>query len=257
MDSAPADQILFVFAHQDDEVAAASRIMYEVASGAEVFCACLTDGSGRGASSAVRDRETIAALTELGVAPERIFFLGSRIPIADGRLPESLEIALQNLERVTSSLRIARMYALAWEGGHQDHDASHLVAVAYAARRGILARCYELPLYRAFAIRRVFRVLAPAPPRETWSHRRLRLREAIRAALLVRHYASQRRSWLGLFPELFIKTVVLRREVLRPVDVTRLRSRPHDGALLYESRFGYPHERFIAVADAFIRLHLR
>jgi hypothetical protein len=49
-------------------------------------------------------------------------------------LVEHLDRALALLEsRVTEP--VDNVWCLAWEGGHQDHDASHLVAVAFAARR--------------------------------------------------------------------------------------------------------------------------
>jgi LmbE family N-acetylglucosaminyl deacetylase len=256
MPSAAADQVLFIFAHQDDEMAMASRILLEHSRGSRIFCVYLTDGSPGKLSAAARNTESLAALTALSVAQSRIFFPGSTIPIRDGTLVERLDPALQQLEEVMRDVRVDTVYCLAWEGGHHDHDASHLVAVAFAARRRIMDRCYELPLYRATLIPRVFRVLSPLPPRESWSRRRIALREALRVVSLVGHYPSQRRTWLGLFPGLFAKLVLLRREVLRPVDVQRLRRRPHPGTLLYESRFGYPGERFFNAADAFLSTHL-
>jgi LmbE family N-acetylglucosaminyl deacetylase len=50
------------------------------------------------------------------------------------------------------------VWTLAWEGGHHDHHAAHLVALAFAAGRG--ARCFEVPLYTGF--RRVGRSFASA-----------------------------------------------------------------------------------------------
>ena len=252
MGPAAADQVLFIFAHQDDEMAAASRILYEHARGAAVLCAYLTDGSLGPASAAVRDGESLAALTELGVDPSRVFFIGSSVPIRDGSLVEHLDAALNRLERAVSGVDIGTVYCLAWEGGHQDHDASHLVAATFAARRGILDRCFEFPLYRASPLPGVFRVLAPLGPRHAWQRRTLALRDAFRIVRLVTHYPSQRRSWLGLFPGLFTKIFILRREAMRTVDVKRLRERPHRKALLYELRFGYPSEKFFAAALPFL-----
>ncbi len=244
------DQVLFIFAHQDDEMAAASRIVYERERGASVHCAFLTDG---GAAAHVRDRESLRALTELGVDASRIHFIGSAVPIADGSLIEHLETALEQLERIMSGLPVTRVYCLAWEGGHHDHDASHLVAVAFAARRDMLERCFELPLYRAATLLPGFRVLSPHRSGAPWKTRRLGLREGIRLVRLVRHYRSQRLTWLGLFPELFLKLVVLRREVWRPAALDRCSSRPHRGRLLYETRFGCSWDRFDAAAAPFIR----
>src|SRR4029079_13639426 len=81
---------------------------------------------------------------------------------------------------------------LAWEGGHQDHDAAHLVALALAIARGV--RCIDFPPY--LGKRRPYRVLARLCIGET---RRLSMREIWRRAMLCWRYPSQRRTWLGLW----------------------------------------------------------
>ena len=77
---------LFVFAHQDDEVGAASRIAFEVARGTAVYCVFLTDGG----APHIRNPESLAVLHRLGIAAHRVAF----IDIADGTLVEHLPTAL-------------------------------------------------------------------------------------------------------------------------------------------------------------------
>lgn len=237
---------MFVFAHQDDEVAAASRILMELRSGAAVSCVFLTDGAAGGVPSQTRDRESTNVLRGLGV--ERIEFVGSRLPIPDGYLVEHLDAALTALRAVTD--RCERVYTLAWEGGHQDHDATHLVSAAFARERG--AECFELMLYRASNA--VFRVFSPLE-REGWQARRIPLRDALRIASLPLRYRSQWRSWVGLYPEVAFKTLVLRRELIRRADPQRVQERPHEGRLFYEIRFKFPWERFSEAAKPFIERH--
>lgn len=232
-------------------MAAASRILFERERGTVVHCAFLTDGR-LSASPPVRDGESLRALTELGVDAAHIAFIGSDLPIADGTLIDHLTIALQELERRMRDVPLAGVYCLAWEGGHHDHDASHLVAVALAARRGLLDRCIELPLYRGARIRPLFRVLAPRAAKATWQRRSLRWRDAFRAVWPVRHYRSQLRSWTGLLPELALKVLLFRREVSRTVDLDRLATRPDVHPMLYEWRFGCSWERFRAAAAPFL-----
>lgn len=242
---------LFVFAHQDDEVAAASRISFEIQRGTDVFCAFLTDGG----APRVRNAESIAALGSLGVAPDHILVPGSEIPIADGTLPGHLNAALDHLERATAGIQVHTVYCLAWEGGHQDHDASHLVAAAFARRRRILDRCFEIPLYRG-AYGPFFRVFSPVDREDGWMMRHLTLREGLSIPVLALHYKSQRRSWLGLFPEVFLKAAILRREVVRRVDPERLRRPPHAGTLFYERRFHVPAAQFAEEVRPFIERYL-
>jgi LmbE family N-acetylglucosaminyl deacetylase len=240
---------LFVFAHQDDEIAAAARIGYLVRSGAAITCVYLTDGEGRRASSAVRDEESRRVLAHLGVDLARVHFAGSQERLPDGALVEHLDRALALLEvRVTEP--VDEVWCLAWEGGHQDHDASHLVAVAFAARRGLLGRTFELPLYRRHPLL-TFQTLAPLHIGKPWSARRLGVREALRILALCRFYRSQRKTWLGLLPTALVRLLTERCEWTRAVDVTRLGQRPHKGPLLYEKRFGVPWETFERHARVF------
>lgn len=248
---------LFVFAHQDDEIAMASRIILEIAERRIVLCIYLTDGRGTGVPTSVRNKESAAVLRSLGVEAAGIFFAGSDGEIPDGLLVENLETALQRLERWTERAEIGTVYSLAWEGGHQDHDASHLVAAAFARRRGILDRCFELPLYRGVpGHSRFFRVLAPMPGGPVWQERRISFLDGWRHSMLCWHYRSQRFSFLGLFPELFLKLAILRRERWRGAEVSRLMNRPHEGPLLYERRFRFPYERFMRAASDFLERHL-
>jgi LmbE family N-acetylglucosaminyl deacetylase len=234
--------VVFLFAHQDDEIAAASRIRFVRARGDAVTCVYLTDGASA-ATASVRDAESRRVLASLGVGDVR--FLGSRQRIADGALPEHFDRALALVE--SEVLAVDEVVTLAWEGGHQDHDAVHLVAAVFAERRGV--PCLEMPLYnghRTFGP--FFRVHHPLG--EGWERRRISAREKLANALLCRHYRSQRRTWLGLLPQMLLASA---REVTRRVDLRRAEARPHPGALLYERRFHYPYSRFAPLAESFLR----
>lgn len=235
-------------------MAAASRIAFEVQRGSHVHCAFLTDGDGGKASPDARNRESAGVLTGLGADSSRIFFIGSEVPIHDGSLPGHLDLALMALERRTVEIELDTIYCLAWEGGHQDHDASHLVASAFAKNRGILDHCFELPLYNGARLAgSLFRVFSPVGT--GWQTRRLSFSRGLSTSLLAWRYRSQRRSWVGLFPETFLKLAILRREMMRHVDPSRFRQRPHSGALLYERRFRYPFERFMDAVAPFVDRH--
>lgn len=242
---------LFVFAHQDDEIAAAARIAHLVRSGATITCVYLTNGEGRGISSERRDEESLRVLESLGLDLARVHFAGSEERIPDGALVACLDRALELLEsRVTEP--VDEVWCLAWEGGHQDHDAAHLVAVAFAARRGLLERTFELPLYRGHRLLR-FQTLAPLRTGKPWTARHIGLREALRILMLCRFYRSQRRTWFGLLPTAILRLFAERCEWTRPVDLERLERRPHEGPMLYERRFGVPWNDFERHARPFIQ----
>jgi LmbE family N-acetylglucosaminyl deacetylase len=241
---------LFVFAHQDDEIATATHILHLVRSGWTITCVYLTDGEGRTAKSDVRDEESRKVLGQLGVDLARVHFLGSVERIPDGRLFEHLDRALQLVEGAVSE-RPDEVWTLAYEGGHQDHDACHLVALGFAAARGVPA--FEMPLYHGYGLPGpFFNALAPLRNGAPWTSRKIALAEGFRIALLCRHYTSQRKTWLGLLPEALLRLAVSRKEWTRPASLTRVHDRPHRGKLFYERRFGVTWEEFAAKARPFV-----
>ncbi len=201
---------LFVFAHQDDEVGAASRIAWERTRNAEVWCVYLTDGA-RSTPAVVRDAESLAVLTRLGVVRSHVVAIGD----AAGRIPDG-ELMTQ-LDRAGAALRLwieqtgivfDRLYTLDWEGGHPDHDAACAVALAVAPDAGI-RDVFSFPMYNGFRRRRGwFRVASPVPAPGTLDiRRRMSFREALGIARCVFAYPSQRRTWLGLGPGFVVRTL--------------------------------------------------
>jgi LmbE family N-acetylglucosaminyl deacetylase len=241
---------LFVYAHQDDEIATATRILHLVRAGWDVSCVYLTNGEGRAVRSHVRDEESRQVLARLGIDLERVHFLGSEARIPDGRLFEHLDEAFELLERAIGRIP-DEIWTLAYEGGHQDHDAAHLVAVAYAVKHGV--PCFEMPLYHGYGLPGpFFNALAPLRNGGGWTARKIALGEGFRIALLCRYYASQRKTWLGLLPEALLRLALGRKEWTRPAQLDRVRDKPHRGKLFYERRFGVSWEEFASKARPFV-----
>lgn len=239
---------LFVLAHQDDEIAMATRMRRLLREGWMISVVYLTDG-GR---PEVRDDESRRALECIGADLGRVHFIGSEERIPDGALVDHLGRASRLLEeRITDA--VDAIYCLSWEGGHHDHDASHLVAVEFAVRHGLAGSCFEMPLYHGQGMPgSIFRAFAPLRAGNPWSGRRITVKEGFDAALLCRMHKSQTRTWFALMPEAFIRLVALRREWTRPIDLTRLRTRPHAGSLFYERRFGVTWEEFEVRSRPFV-----
>lgn len=235
---------LFVLAHQDDEIAVATRITYALQHGHDVTVVFLTDGQGRKARSPERDAESREVLRRLGV--RNMLFVGSEERIPDGALYEHMPRALDSLRRME---RVDEVVCLAWEGGHQDHDASHLIAGIFAKERNIPAR--EMPLYQGHRLPGPF-FQTMAPMGEGWESRRITAREGLRIIALCRFYPSQRKTWLGLLPTAIVRLVIARKEWSRAVDLARCRQKPHAGRLYYERRFGVTWEAFSRHAEEFL-----
>ena len=229
---------LFVFAHQDDELCAAPIIAEKKAEGRPVRVFYLTDGRAGQASSATRDRESRNALAALGVSADEIAFLGTAHGFPDGRLHTVLPDALRALEDSARSLGPVRdIFTLAYEGGHQDHDATHAAAVVLARRLGLLERTRQIPFYRAgtrpgFGVA----VLAPLAENGPASYRPMSAAERVKVLALTRRYASQWRVLVVLGPLLAAACAVRPGLPMQPVSIDRLRERPSARPLFYERR---------------------
>jgi LmbE family N-acetylglucosaminyl deacetylase len=243
--------VLFVFAHQDDEYSAAPWIADEVNSGHAVSCLYLTDGASR-TDAVIRDRESTTVLAELGVKPQDIHFLGTPDRIPDLGLAAHIEKAFLLLEEWVRDHRscVSRIYAPAWEGGHPDHDALHLVALLAATKYSILEDAWQFSIYNGYRCRILFRSLKQLPTQEAQRWKQHSFREGFKYALLCWKYTSQRRTWLGLFPGAFIHRALLRREAVVRFDRERALTRPHKGPLLYERLFNMSYERFIGLVTS-------
>ncbi len=242
--------ILFVFAHQDDEVAVAPRIVHEVSLGNAVHCAYLTNGEAKGVSSQRRCEESTRVLAQLGHDSIDVAFIGNTLGIADGQLAEHLEASINALTSwiATWPAAPARLYFLAWEGGHHDHDAVYRVGLAIAERYGV-TDVWQFPLYNGYkTVGRIFRTMRPLPNWNEPNTLKLSSSQGLRFAMLCWKYPSQRRTWLGLFPGVFRSYVLERRHRVYPIDRAAIAAAPHHGRLLYERMFGADRSRLITAS---------
>lgn len=243
---------IFLFAHQDDEYAAFELLSRARAEGRTAVCIYLTSGDHGGQPVAPRNAESLAVLGNFGVGPGRIHFLGEQAGIGDGKL--HLHVA-RACEMLVTLLRaqgtIAQVFLPAWEGGHQDHDAAHIVGLVAARRLGLLGRTFQFSLYNGYALPgMLFRVMSPLPVNGTPTLIAISLPSRLRYVCHCLAYPTQRKTWLGLFPFVFIHYVFRGVQAMQPVSADRIRQRPHVGALLYERRKVMKFEAFqAAVSD--------
>lgn len=229
-------RFVFLLAHPDDEFACSIRILHLVRSGHEVHCLYMTDGGYGGQSTAVRAAESVRALSLLGVDEQHIRFLGQENSFRDGELhsaSERAEAAL--LQWLEEHKGIDAIFMPCWEGGHQDHDATYAIGASASARLGIEA--FQFSLYHGSGlIGPFFRVMSPIPQNGPVEPYRARWPERWLAIRLCFVYASQWKTWLGLFPFFAWRMLSSGVFAVQPVDLMRCAERPHPGNLLYERR---------------------
>jgi LmbE family N-acetylglucosaminyl deacetylase len=227
-------QAIFLFAHQDDECFAFQLIAKELEAERDVWCVYITDG---GVKSSRRNVESLRVLVGMGVSDNRILFAGERLGIRDGKLLSSLSVCECGLREILSMTRnVDAVYVPAWEGGHPDHDALHLVAATVIEKAGMFDRLFQFSLYNAYKLPKpFFRVMSPLEENGDVLKVTIPFAQRWRHAYNCFRYPTQWISWFDLFP-LAAFSYLTGRQYFQAARLERLGSRPHEGTLYYEAR---------------------
>ncbi|HUN47611.1 MAG TPA: PIG-L family deacetylase [Stellaceae bacterium] len=134
-------RILLLAPHPDDEaVGCAALISHAQAAGAAILVFHLTTGvpapeqlwrwqrGGYAARLARRRREAEQAAAMLAIE------LAGFLPWPSRRLRRHLDETSAAIARIVAARRIDTLWAPAWEGAHQDHDAAHVIAAGFRHR---------------------------------------------------------------------------------------------------------------------------
>ncbi|SDM81501.1 GlcNAc-PI de-N-acetylase [Janthinobacterium sp. OK676] len=228
---------LFLFAHQDDEFGVFQQLLVEGAAQRLVLCAYLTDGVTGNVTASQRNTESLGVLKSLGVDQENVMFVGEHLGIGDAYLPKNINKVDSWLRNFLDKNSVEKIYVPAWEGGHHDHDALHAVAVKCAHDMGCSDKVLQYSLYNAFNCPGpFFSVLKPLSENGSVIASRITLRNRIKFFYHCFAYPSQRITWLGLLPFVFLHYLTRGCQELQSVNVERIKERPHAGDLYYEKR---------------------
>ena len=245
-------KILFLLPHQDDEVFIGPRISFELSRGSTSYFVYLTDGVITREGSPVRDDESRTFLKRLGIAEEQIIFLGTESHIPDGDLVNHLEKCFELLLERIKGHAFTEIYAPAWEGGHEDHDAAFLIGLALTRRLRLENNFWQFYTYNGFNTRgRFFRVMHPLPNNLQRVGRKLKFSEGLAVLKSMFLFKSQRKTWLGLFLQTLIHLLFVRREVFHRGAAEQLAAPAHEGGLLYERRKRMSYTDFRKKAQKF------
>ncbi|HTL30278.1 MAG TPA: PIG-L family deacetylase [Tepidisphaeraceae bacterium] len=152
----PPQAVLYVFAHQDDEMFVLPKMILEVKRGNPVHAVWITDG-GKSADPKQRQEESIAAMELIGVPRENLHFLGYR----DSHSFETLRPAYDQAIAVAEQIKPAQVMSPAYEGGNIDHDVANLIAATVASHTAPHPTHLEYPLYNRSAGKRRVGVFLP------------------------------------------------------------------------------------------------
>lgn len=250
---------LFLFAHQDDEYGVYPLLERLVASGESIKVIYLTSGTLDGQPSLQRNRESTGVLARIGISDAHIHFPGAELGLPDGKLFQHAERAAKAMqEHLEAGEKPTRIFTPAWEGGHQDHDATYIIACYLAQVFSCLDTSRQFPLYHGRGLPgSLWHTFSPLLENGPVESVRMTCRQRLRYLRLCLSYHSQWRTWLGLYPMYALNLLTSGRQYLQPLRLDRLDNAPHSGPCLYERRgfcdsaqFGY-HTK--ALVDKIIR----
>lgn len=250
---------IILLAHQDDEIAILPLIMQRLIP-ETTHVVYLTSGSLNGKDLPVRNNESIRTLTKLGIPVKNISILGSLLEVADKTLCRNLEKVYPVLKKLILEKQINTIYTMAWEGGHPDHDAVHLLGVVSALNCGIIANCWQFPWYNAAEtnnnkISRV-KLFTPITANGQIFHYSTSWRNRIKWLYRGLFYPSQVRVLLWLYPYLVQYVLSDGRIALQPCDIKRINQRPTNEKLRYEQNNFYSYETFSQEIHSFVQKNI-
>ncbi len=248
---------IFLFAHQDDEVNVLSTFEPNVLK-QRIVCIYITNGCFGKASSDHRNAESMSVLSKLGVAASDIHFLGQAMEVYDGKLHEHLERTLMRCWDLASSYgSVHQLFIPAYEGGHQDHDAAHLIGLALATKLWILDQTYQFSGYHGKGLPWIlFKVMSPIPENGSVIESPISWSLRVKYLGYCFHYRSQWKTWVGLFPFYALNYLIYGKQRLQTVSPERALQRPHSGKLLYEKRGFLEYKEFLETVTPFVRKYI-
>ena len=237
---------LFLFAHQDDEFGVFHTMAACREAGMAIACAYLTRHPDA-ATDLRRNAESLRVLATFGIQAPAVRFGGAELAIDDATLPEHMPAAAQWIDTWLASFdNVGLVCVTAWEGGHQDHDSLHALTAHLAARAGLLRQLRQYSLYNRFQRKGpLFNVLRPLAANGAVERRKIPLPLRARYLRLCLQYPSQRNTWIGLFPFVFLHYILRGVQTLQPVTLARIGAKPHGGMLYYEYRQFYRWDRML------------
>ena len=237
---------LFLFAHQDDEYGVFPVLEKLVAADEAIDVVYLTSGTLDGQPSGRRNRESAGVLAKIGIPGSRIHFVGTEHGLPDGQLYHHIEAGARAVLNLYADNRTpTRIFTPAWEGGHQDHDATYIIACYLAQSFSCLENSRQFPLYNGHglvgSLWHTFLPLADNGPVEC---SRIGWRQRLRYLRYCLAYRSQWPTWLGLYPMYALSLLTRGRQNLQPLRLHRITTPPHPGRCLYERRGFCTREEF-------------
>lgn len=248
---------LFLLPHQDDEVPVFHAIDTMVHNQQPLTIVYLTTGQASTESCERRNRESLQVLGKLGVKPYQTHFLGAPMGVADGSLQRHLEVLRLAIIALVKDTPVTGIYMPAWEGGHPDHDAAHLIGLSLAQLWHCTSQSHQFPYYHGEGLKgMLFKTLSPLAQNGPSTIQKISARKRLQYLNLLLDYQSQLKTWMGLGPFFMLHYALRGTQILQGISHLRIHEKPHPGPMLYERRRFGTFECFRQETAEFTRQHV-
>ncbi len=150
----PSANILVFAAHQDDElICAGGRMIKSRFDNKDVNVVMMTDGSPKEFSenpiiTSIRNNETINALSKINISEKNIIFLNN--DDLGFIFDSDNELIINQIKNIIKEKNPDEIYIPAYEGGHIDHDSTHVLIVNVLNGLNKKIKVYECIEYNAY-----------------------------------------------------------------------------------------------------------
>ena len=244
---------LILLAHQDDEIPIFNELLKIGRSSEKVMVIYLTSGTKSKIFDIRRNKESLRVLSKFNILEEQVVFLGSESLVFDGRLIFNLERIYLNIIKICEKYFVKKIICHAWEGGHEDHDAAYLIALAVSIKLNILKSTYQFPFYNGQNISVGYKLFNPLLANGSVLLTPIAFKDRIGFSLNCLFYRSQWRTMALLLPYLIFHNFLIKNSVLQLIKPMKAIVKPHDGLLLYERRKKLNFEDFYKEALEFVK----
>lgn len=249
---------IFLFSHQDDEIAIFKTIKDSINSNKKTFIFYLTNGNASKFENPnlilKRENESKTVLKKLGVSSDNIFFLGKRLDINSYNLVNHLEKVYGELTNIISSFDgESTIYTHAWEGGNIDHDSSYVIALKLMRSNLKIVNGFQFPFYNSYNMPfNFYRVFFPIKENGQAINPKISYNEKVQFIKYLFYYPSQIKIWIGLYPFIILKIFRNNYNYLQKIDKKIKLNKPHKNSLWYEKLKFTSFDKIIVIFSSFL-----
>ncbi len=250
---------VFIFSHQDDEMAVFNHIENITEKNENILILYLTNGSIKKKIDPKlfyqRDHESIKVLNKLGVDSSKIIFLGRKLETNVYELHKNLQKTYNHISTLLKNVDDKiNIYTHANEGGNIDHDSCFYLSKKLINNLSNIHNCYQFSLYNSNKMPFYFyRVMSPLCENGEILKSRLNFFQKLKYSRLLFYYFSQLHIWIGLFPFIIFKIFINKYGSLQLIDKSLSIEKPHLGQVWYEKRKFITFHEFKLIIEQFFQ----